>query len=66
MRLFVLIIIFNFMTRVFESNVLNGKYLGGYSMNLFETWVCCTNFYVLLFGHLSSCGHDEKKSEILP
>ena len=39
--------IFNFLTRVFESNVLNGKYLGGYSMKLFETWVCCTNFCVL-------------------
>ena len=37
MRLCVLIIIFNLMTRVFESNVFNGKYLGGYSMKLFET-----------------------------
>ena len=36
MRLAVLIIIFNFMTRFFESNVLNGKYLGGYSMKFFQ------------------------------
>ena len=58
MRLFVLIIIFNFLTRVFESNVLNGKYLGGYSMKLFETRVYCSNFFLRSCDGLSLGGHD--------
>ena len=57
MRLFVLIIIFNFLTRVFESNVLNGKYLVGYCMKLFETRVCCTNFFLVWFDGFSLGGH---------
>ena len=62
MRLVVLIIINNLMTRVFESNFLNGKYLGGYSMKLFETPVHCTNFFLVWFDGFSLSGHAEKKS----
>ena len=66
MRLCVLIITFNYMTRVFESNVLNGKYLVGYSMKLFETRVYCSNFFLRWCHGLSLGGHDGKQSQILP
>ena len=65
MRLCVLIITFNYMTRVFESNVLNGKYLVGYSMKLFETRVYCSNFFLRWRHSLSLGGHDGKQSQIL-
>ena len=66
MRLFVLISIFNFLTRLVESNVLNGKYLGGYSMKLFETRVYCSNFFLRWRHGLSLGSHDGKQSQVLP
>ena len=66
MRLCVLIIIFNFMTRVFKSTVLNCKYFGAYSMKLFETRVYCSNFFLRSFDGLNLCGHAEKESQVLP
>ena len=64
-RLCVHIIVDNIMMRVFKSTVLNCKYFGGFSMNLFQTRIYCTKFCVLRFSYLSSGGHDENESQIL-
>ena len=66
MRLCVHIIVDNIMMRVFKSTGLNGKYLGDYSMKLFETRVYCLNFFLRWFHGLGLGGHDEKKSQIIP
>ena len=65
MRICVHTVVDNIMTRVFKSTVLNCKYFGGFCMNLFQTRIYCTKFYVLRFNYLSSGGHDEKESQIL-
>ena len=43
-------IVVDIMMRVLKRTLLNCKYFGGFSMNLFQTRICCTKFCVLPFS----------------